>query len=197
MHYLRLGLTGFLALVIVFLTLPHEGNAVDKSLTTTVSVTTSVIFAMEFYTDEKVIYSTTVPFSNIDPSQSMAYPNGREEDDGKSDTGVVCISNVGEPWYLKIQGTFSEGLPKNSVKYYYSKPWNRNSGQESDGTLANNIEWRAVPDTPATLYASGAGDEINTPFGTLSTFSFAVDPRSLSSDQVYTVSITYTMTTAA
>lgn len=181
--------------IVILLTLPHKGNAVGSSVSTTVNVTTTSIFSAEFYTDQNVIYSTSVPFSNVDPTKSLVYPNGRSENDGKSDTGVVCIANTGVPWYLKIQGTYSEGMLQDCVKYYYSQPWNRNTGFQTDGTLTESPQWRPIPKEATTIYTSGKSDTINTPFGTLSTFSFAVDPRGLSSERTYTLSVTYTMTT--
>jgi len=186
-----------LALIAIFLSvLTPRGIAMDSSASTTITVTASNIFSAGFYTDPNVIYSTTIPFSNVDPSKSLVYPNARSEDDGKSDTGLVCISNVGVPWYLKLQASYSAGLPKDSVKYYYSQPWNRNTGNRADGTLTNTEAWRPVPEDPTTIYTSGSDDTVNAPFGTLSTFSFAVNPTGLASDRSYAVAVTYTMTTA-
>ena len=79
-----------LMLIALFLMLLHKAIALDSSLSTTVNVTAASAFSMEFYTDQNVIYSTTVPFSNVDPTESLVYPNGRAEDDGKSDTGGNC-----------------------------------------------------------------------------------------------------------
>lgn len=185
-----------LALVAVFLIAQSNAIALDSSLTTNVTVTATSIFSMEFYTDASVIYSTAVPFSNVDPTKSLVYPNGRKEDDGKSDTGVVCISNMGVPWYLKMQGVYSEGLFAGNAKYYYTQPWDRNANQQTDGTLAGSVEWTPIPTESSNIYTSGSLDTVNTPFGTLSTFSFGVDPRGLSAERTYTVSVTYTMTTA-
>jgi hypothetical protein len=194
----RPGFPKILALVAIFSVLLLKATtitALDSSASTTISVTAANIFAVEFYTDQNVIYSTTIPFSNIDPSGSLIYPNARSEDDGKSDTGVVCISNVGTQWYLKLQAVYSAGLPTGSVKYYYSQPWNRNTGNRANGTLTNTESWRSVPETPTTIYTSGSDDTVNAPFGTLSTFSFAVDPKGLTSGSAHTVAVTYTMTT--
>ena len=185
-----------LALAAIFLVAQYNVIAFDSSLTTNVTVTATGVFSMEFYTDANVIYSTAVPFSNVDPTKSLVYPNGRSEDDGKSDTGVACISNMGVPWYLKIQGVYSEGLFDGNAKYYYSQPWDRNTNQQTDGTLAGSVEWTSIPTEASTIYTSGSVDTVNTPFGTLSTFSFGVDPRGLSAERTYTVSVTYTMTTA-
>ncbi len=190
----RLRFVRILTLIAVFLALTRQGTAVDETVSTSVNITASSIFSAEFYTDQNVIYSTTSPFSNIDPTKSMVYPVGRAENDGKSDTGVVCVDNTGETWYLKIHGSFSEGLPENSVLYYFSQPWNRNTGAQTGGTLTYTTGWRPLPKEPATVYTSGSGDTVNTPFGTLSTFSFAVDPKGLEADHTYTISITYTMT---
>ena len=193
----RTAQTVFLCLIaFLWLGLPQQGVAMDTSVSTAINLTASSVFAIEFYVDQNVIYSTTVPFSNVDPTQSLVYPNGRREDDGKSDTGVVCTSNTGAPWFLKIQGVYSAGLPDTSLKFYYSQPWNRNTGSQTSGGLTYNAQWLALPQEPSTIYTSGNEDTVNTPFGTLSTFSFAVDPRGLSADQAYTVAVTYTMTTA-
>lgn len=185
-----------LALAVLVLALPHQANALDSSVSTTINLTATSVFSIEFYVDQNVIYSTTVPFSNVDPTQSLVYPNGRREDDGKSDTGVVCTSNTGDPWFLKIQGVYSAGLPDNSLKFYYSQPWNRNTGSQTSSGLTYNAQWLNLPKEPTTIYTSGNEDTVNTPFGTLSTFSFAVDPRGLSSEQTYAVAVTYTMTTS-
>jgi hypothetical protein len=184
-----------LLVVCACLILPQKVNALETSLNTSVNLTATSIFSIEFYVDQNVIYSTTVPFSNIDPTETLVYPNTRSENDGKSDTGVVCISNLGVPWHLQIQGRYSEGLPENSLKFYYSQPWNRNTGEQTSGGLTYNAQWLAMPEEGTTIYTSGSEDTLNTPFGTLSTFSFAVDPRGLSSERTYTVSVTYTMTT--
>ncbi len=191
-----LRLKKILAIIVIFLALTHCVIAIEQSTNTSVTITASTVFGIEFYTDDKIIYSTAIPFSDVDPSKSIAYPNGRAEDDGKSDTGVVCITNVGAPWYFNIKADYSEGLPEGSIKYYYSQPWNRNTGYQTNGTLTNNVEWRPLPKEASTIYTSGSDDTVNAPFGTLSTFSFAVNPGGLSSGEVYTVAITYTMTTA-
>ena len=188
--------TKVLTLIVILLVLPRDGTALESSVTTTVNVTATSIFSMEFYVDQNVVYSTTVPFSNVDPAETLVYPNGRSENDGKSDTGVVCTSNMGVPWYLKIQGTYSEEMPEDCIKYYYSQPWNRNTGYQTSGGMTYSEQWRPIPKEATTIYGSGSEDTINTPFGTLSTFCFAVDPRGLSSERTYTVSVTYTMTTA-
>ncbi|MBN1354369.1 MAG: hypothetical protein JW994_06850 [Candidatus Omnitrophica bacterium] len=170
--------------------------ALDQSISTTMNVTVTPVFSIGFYSDANILYSITVPFSDVDPTKSMVYPNGRSENDGKSDTGVVCVSNIGDAWYLKIQGIYSEGIPDAAVKYYYDQPYNRNTGKTADGSLAFNVGWRPIPKEATTIYTAGNTDSVNTPFGTLSTFSFAVDPRGLDADKTYTVSVTYTMTTA-
>ena len=98
----QLRLYRILALTALVVIIPLRVIAIEDFLSTTVSVTASTVFSMGFYIDQNVIYSTTVPFSNVDPQESMVYPNGRAENDGKSDTGVVCIANIGDPWYLQI-----------------------------------------------------------------------------------------------
>ena len=91
----RLRFVRILTLIAVFLALTRQGTAVNETVSTSLNITASSIFSAEFYTDQNVVYSTTIPFSNIDPTKSMVYPVGRAENDRKSDTGVVCVDNTG------------------------------------------------------------------------------------------------------
>ncbi len=187
----------FTILALIAIVLPINSSfGAEATLTSTLSASLQSVFSGEFYTDENVVYSDAVPFSEIDPTKTMVYPDGRTEDDGKSDTAIICRSNMGVVWYLKLHLTPNAPLTAEKVKYYISQPWNRNTGDRADGSLGNAEDWIPFNITPTTVYSAGATDQSNLPFGTLVTFSFSLLPQGLEYGQVYTASISYTLTTA-
>lgn len=172
----------------------HAANTTAK---TDFNITVENVFSIEFYTEAgKVLYSGSVPFTSVDPSKSLVYPDGRAENDGKSDVGVICRSNDGNTWYLKVTGASGGGLSSGNVKYYMAQPYNRNTNAQTDGSLAQATNWYSIPTTATTVYTSGAGDKSNLPFGTLATFSYALVPAGLDTGASYTLQVTYTLTTA-
>lgn len=184
---------GILMMAIVAITPSAIG--VDSSQSSTISIAVQNIFAMEFYTDSNVLYRDVVPFTNVDPNKSIVYPDGRSENDGKSDTAVICKSNAGTRWYLKLHIISNEPLTADKVRYYISQPFNRNTGGQADGALARSPQWYPFSATPDTIYVSGANDTSNLPFGTLTTFNFSLVPTGLSAGQAYSATVVYTMTT--
>src|SRR3989338_6655299 len=113
-------------------------SAVDTSKVTNISIAVGSAFSMEFYTDQNVVYRDVVPFSNVDPGKTIAYPDGRAEKDGKADVGIVCRSNSGVECYLKIHAIKNPPLTVDKLQYYISQPYNRNTGGQSDGTLTQD-----------------------------------------------------------
>jgi hypothetical protein len=169
--------------------------AADNNQVVNLSISVQNIFSMEFYTDQNVVFSGTVPFTNVDPSKTLVYPDGRKENDGKSDVGILCKSNLGAPWVLKLQLTPAIGLAPEKVKYYMDQPYNRNTGQRADGTLSKSTNWYPMSSNPISVYSSGYLDQSNLPFGTLAVFSYALDPTGLDAGKTYNAVVTYTMTT--
>jgi hypothetical protein len=170
-------------------------EAAENNQVTNISISIQRIFSLEFYTDENVLYSGTVPFSNVDPTKPLVYPNGREENDGKSDVGAVCRSNSGSTWYLKLHLLAAHGLAPENLKYYIDQPYNRNTSARTDGALAQPPNWYPFRPTAFTVYTAGDSDKSNLPFGTLLTFSYALNPAGLEAGKSYSAAITYTMTT--
>lgn len=183
------------ALAIFTVLINAQAFGLDSTQSTTVSIGVQNVFSMEFYTDEKVIYRDTVPFSNVDPNKSLVYPDGRSENDGKSDTAVICKSNTGTRWYLKVHAIVNPPLTPEKVRYYVAQPYNRNTGGEADGALARSANWYSFSSTPNTIYTSGFSDSSNLPFGTLTTFNFSLIPSGLSAGQAYSATVVYSMTT--
>jgi len=161
-----------------------------------VSISIQHVFAIEFYTDQNVLYSNVVPFTDVDPSKSIVYPDNRRENDGRSDVGVVCKSNLGGAWFLKIQLRPTGNFEPERLKYYVDQPYNRNTGQRADGALARSANWYPFSLNPTTVYIAGAADQSNLPFGTLATFSYSLNPAGLDAGKAYSAAITYTMTTS-
>src|SRR3989338_3541759 len=131
------------------------------------------IFSIEFYTDSNVLNGTEgFTFTNIDPTKSFVYPDGRSEGDGKADTGILCKTNMNQTWYLKMNASTTSTFDLANFKYYLSQPWDRNRAAQADGQLANSPDWYSAPTSSTTVYTAGNFDKVNLPFGTLATFSF-------------------------
>ncbi|MFA6609725.1 MAG: hypothetical protein WCT15_02625 [Candidatus Omnitrophota bacterium] len=157
------------------------------------------VFSIEFYTSEpaKVLYSTSVPFTSMDPTKTFCYADGRSDSDGKSDVGILCRTNLGQVWYLKVNAsTSSPDFNLANFKYYLGQPWNRTRNATADGTLSQASAWNSIPTSLTTLYTAGQFDKNNLAYGTLATFSFAINPAGMTAGRTYNITITYTMTTA-
>lgn len=184
-------------LLIALIRAVPSARAADTTGTSSVSISIQQVFSMEFYTDQNTLYSDTVPFTGVDSAKSFVYADGRMENDGKSDTGVVCKSNAGLAWFLKLHLAPKPPLTVDKMKYYVDQPYNRNTGGRADGTLTQSANWYIFNATPTTIYTAGYLDKSNLPYGTLFNFNFGLIPSGLDAGRAYTATITYTMTTAA
>ena len=189
-------LVGMLFLTIIICLVAASAFAVDQTKTSTVSATVGNIFSLAFYNDANVVYNTSIPFSVVDPSSQYNYADGRAELDGKSDIGLVVITNFDLSWFLKIQPTDTTGNLSGAGKIgiYMSQPINRNTGGLASGALGQGEAWFTLPVSSHTLYSSAGADNNNTPFGTLATLNFKVDGTGLAPG-AYATSVTYTLTT--
>ena len=163
------------------------------------TVTVPEIFTLEFYDQEpdKYLYTSNVPFSNMDPTQTWVTADGRATGDGKNDLGLLCKTNAGEVWYLKIQGSPNDTF-LSKIRYGLWRPWNMKTGQSADGGLVEG--WQPLPAGPATIYAAGSEDLSNLGVedwqqGTLCGLSFAIDPSQLDSTMIHQCTIQFTLTT--
>jgi hypothetical protein len=175
-------------------------NADTVTQVATIEAFAVSIFSVEFYTEPgKVLYSTMLPFTNINPEQGWCYPDGRQPYDGKSDVGLIFRTNLGVPWYFKLhaQPASTPSFPMAYFKFFISQPYNRNTNPAvpTDGQLHNITpgEWNTIPLAATMIYSSGS-DKNNTPFGTLATLSFAIDAQRIP-NRSYTLTITYTLST--
>ena len=81
------------------------------------------IWSLEFYTDENVLYTTSVPFTRVDPRDSWVESDGREANPGKSDIGLLCRTNLDTTWYMKMQGSEGELITLGKLKYGLWQPY--------------------------------------------------------------------------
>lgn len=183
-------------LIAALLLMSSPAIAAESSKSSTVSIAVQNVFSMEFYTDSNVLYRDAVPFTNVDPNKAVVYPDNRSENDGKSDTAVVCKSNIGSQWYLKLHLIPNPPLTVEKMRYYAGQPYNRNTGGTADGALAQSPQWYAFSNLPSTIYTSGYSDSSNLPFGTLLSLNFSLIPTGLTAGQAYSATVIYTMTTA-
>lgn len=151
------------------------------------------IVTMELYTEgaSKYLYTTNVPFTNMDPTKTRVMADGRAEGDNKNDLGLLCKTNLEEVWYLKIQGSPNDFF-LSKIKYGFWRPWNMKLNQPADGTLSEG--WHPLPGDVTTIYTAGNND-LNNIQGTLCGFSFVIDPSRLDSTQTYHCTVQFTMTT--
>src|SRR3989338_931440 len=106
----------------------------DENKTTDVSASVGSVFSLAFYTEaDKVLYSTSVPFSNVDPASAFNYADSRAENDGKSDVGLVVRSSQGSAWYFKMQINAASGLA-GKLGTFMGQPTRRNDTASADGT---------------------------------------------------------------
>lgn len=154
------------------------------------------VFSLAFYTDANVLYSSNIPFTSMDSTKTWVYADNRRESDGKSDTALTCLSNLGVTWYLKISAQANPPFTLDKIFYYFGQPWNRTTSSTADGSLARPASWYNLPASSTVIYIAGNNDKINTPYGTLCSFSFAVNPSKLAANTLYTCTITYTLTTS-
>ncbi len=165
-------------------------------------MTAGGVFSIEWYCDgTNVLYDTYIPFSNIPAvpvgGKWFVYADGRSEGDNKSDTGIICRTSAGQTWYLKIKGA-SSTFPLEHFKFFLGQPYNRNTGQPSNGLLTyTDGQWHNTPTAFFTVYTAGSQDKSNLPLGTIATFSFAIEiyPGMVAGSQ-HTITIQYTVTTS-
>ena len=187
-------------LTAVFLLAITAGGISSFAETRTVWATGSFdvpnVWSLESYTDPKVLYTTEVPFTNMDPTSTWVESDGRMQDSGKMDIGLLCRTNLGETWYMKIQGSAGALVSIAGLKYGMWQPWDRTLNQPSDGEIAGGAGWHDMPTSPTIIYTAGINDENNTPFGTQCAFNFVIsNAGKLDPSQVYNCAIQFTFTT--
>lgn len=178
--------------------------AETKMVTASGGFDSLTFFSLEFYLDGSVLFTTSIPFTNMDPTSSHVMADGRAPYDGKNDTGLLCRINTGGIWYFKIQGTPTPPFTLDRIKYYLGQPWNRSyynylgpghewEGRAADGELEQPAAWYNIPSSSTVVYTAGERDGDNLPGGTLCLFSFAINPGQLDASQTYNCGITYTL----
>lgn len=172
-----------------------------KMTTANVTLEAGGIFELMFYRDSGIHYNgaSGVPFGTINIAE-LQWPNfaesqARRQDSSKSDIGLVCLTNQGVPWALKIQATQSPLISVAHIKYILWHPWNMSLSEASDGTVVGGADWHEISTAPAATYFSGPKEYSNLYYGTLCKYSFAIDPSRLDPTQTYQCDITFTFTT--
>ncbi len=151
------------------------------------SVTASVdgTFSVEFYPrpglddpDANIQFPSGGPitFTNVDPTETIVYPDGRAEGDGKSDVGILCLSNTGEQFYLKIHMTSATVDDDNLIVYIPANVTYRNDGSTLGGVQHSEGWYPLWKDSAHTVYQADSNHWNTIPWGTLMTFSFALVP---------------------
>lgn len=166
-------------------------HAVDQTLASSVSADVAGEFSLAFFSDPSIVHGATIPFGSIDPTITDNLPTGRAQGDGKSDVGLLCTSNTGNTWYLKMHVDGVSALA-GKIDCYLGQPTDRNTGGPASGGLTYG-DWFTIQTAAETVYTAGAGDVVNTPFGTLASLSVRLDGTGLT-DGGYSATVTYTLT---
>lgn len=164
------------------------------TVTATATATVTSIFDVAFYPrplidfmpDGSVDASIKSPtgamtFPPITGSESMVYPSNRSANDGFSDIGILCLSNLANNvpanrWGLKMRMTGN--IPSDNIVVYVSgAAWDRNATTSTNlGGVQMATGWNKVPTTDTLLYRADDNHLFTTTWGTLMTFSFAIVP---------------------
>lgn len=163
----------------------------DELQSSAVSATVPAEFSLAFYSDATIVHGATVPFGVVDSLSTENLPTGRSSGDGLSDVGLLCTSNSGLTWYLKVSVNGVSPLA-GQLDCYMGQPTDRNIGGPASGGLTYG-DWFTVATAAETVYTAGAGDVVNTPLGTLATLSLRLDGTGLT-DGAYNATVTYTLT---
>jgi spore coat protein U-like protein len=172
-------------------TLPAASQTNDA----TVKVTVSVIFSLSL--PDSVDIGSMNPGDWKEATTAAGYANA-----------VICTSNTGNPWYLKISaaGPLADGpniISLDNFSWLSTYAGNKNSPYQSlnEGLHHNPAAgYVTFTQSPELVYTSGLGaslnDNNNLPLGTEIQFKYALsvpsDPAPLPG--IYTTTIDYTMT---
>ena len=184
-----------LLILSILASLLSASNAFALSTSTSANVTVTVSKVFNLSVD-----TSTVDFGNVMPgvwkevtATGLAYANE-----------LVCKSNTGSPWSLKIKasGPLSFGsnlIPLNNMKWLSTFAGNKNAPYDDFSAGLNHpaaggyVDFTTLDET---VYSSGNFDSSNLPNGTGVLFKYGIFiPDNVSqSAGTYTTFVTYTMT---
>jgi len=191
----------FILVLTVFSMVSSLSYAETKTVILNGTFGSSPFFSIEFYQDNNTLYTTLVPFTNMDASSNFVMADNRAPYDGKNDVSVLVRTNLNIMWYLKMSASATPSIFREHLKFYLGQPWNRSynppwGGAPADGELTiDPPDWTVLPQGPWRAYSAGPHDKINTPGGTLCSYSFAANPGGLDSTTSYQCAITLTLST--
>jgi hypothetical protein len=194
--------------ILFLIALSLSASAAEDSVTTTANGEIDSVFSIEFFNDASVRYADgQISFPLYDPTSGdlMIATTAYVQGDGKSDVGVVCRTNIGQDWALKVRmANPSAGFEKTNVAIYKpTEVWDRNTGSPySTGAPGT---WQIISDVDETIFTGSGGLQNTTPNGILATFSFQVLPTgtdgtigygNVLNAGIYSFDVVYTLTTS-
>jgi hypothetical protein len=156
------------------------------TVTATVSATVNTDFNIAFYprpsmneTDANITFPTgVITFPAIKGNETIVYPTGRSQGDGKSDIGLLGLSNLpngGTQWGIEMQ--MSGNIPPdNIVVYVPANAYFRNTTPATALATAKTAGWYKAETSQVVLYRADVNHLLTDPWGTLLTLSFAIIP---------------------
>jgi len=163
--------------------------AASDTVTVTASATVTSAFDLAFYprsgidaADNNIVFPTgALTFPAISGAEAMVYPSNRAANDGKSDIGLLFLSNqannvTANRWGVKL--SMSGNIPSdNIIVYINGQAFNRNVNPAVNlGGVQQSVGWHKVETSDMLLYRADDNHLLTTPWGTLVTLSFAIIP---------------------
>lgn len=163
--------------------------AAEDSATVTASATVTPMFDLAFYprpvidvADTNIVFPTgALTFPAITGAESIVYPTTRAENDGKSDIGLLFLSNqannvTANRWVVRMRQS-GNIAPDNLIVYVNGAAYNRNVTPSVNlGGVQQSVGWHKIETTDMLLYRADDNHLLTTPWGTLMTLSFAIIP---------------------
>jgi len=177
-------------LTVVLMTLmPIYAYALSDTKTAAVSATVTPLFSVS-------VSLNTIDFGSVQAGSWAELKTAG----GSYHNEVVCKSNNGQTWYIKIKvdhalTSGSNAIPLANFKWMCAYVGSKNPPYAAGtGTLANAIAYISFITTDALVYTCGADEKSNFPNGIGAQFNYGLSVPDTQPAGSYTATVTYTMT---
>lgn len=180
-----------LAYVMIGILITVPVYALNDIKTAAVSATVTTVFSAS-------VSLNTVEFGNVQPGDWKELKTAG----GNYHNEIVCKSNNGQTWYLKVKVDHALTAGANTIpvgNFQWNCGWfgskNGAGGQQGTGVFNHSTTaWVPYTTTNDLVYTCGTNEKSNLPNGNGGTFSYALQVPNDQPIGTYTATITYTMT---
>lgn len=171
----------------LFITMP--AYALSDTKTAAVSVTVTPLFSV-------AVSLSTINFGS---AQAGSWTELKTAG-GSYHNEVVCKSNNGQTWYIKIKvdhalTSGTDTIPLANFQWMCAYVGSKNAPYGAGtGTLANTVAYIPFTTSDALVYTCGASEKSNLPNGIGAQFNYGLSLPDTQPAGSYTATVTYTMT---